>query len=376
MILTNPFLVTGYYNPDYFCDREKETASMTNALYSGRNLTLIAPRRMGKTGLIKNVFYKLKEKQPDIVTIYMDIYPTQNLGDFTTLFVTTVLNEIDNNVSQKMIKRITEYIKSFRPVFTIDPLTGSPRVSVEIAKSTEEASLREVFDYMGASDKRYYIAIDEFQQIASYPEKGVEALLRSYIQFLPNVNFIFSGSKQHVIQDMFLSAKRPFYQSTQILSIDRIDRGEYYKFASDFFRRKKNLALEEDVFSNVYDTFEGHTWYIQAILNRLFSYPGKPDKNLVTHVVDEIIEESVYSYEILLAAYSAGNIRLIKAIAKEGRVKEINSGEFISKYDLKAASSVNTSLKKIIDKELVCRSSNGYMVYDRFMSIWLSRQPY
>lgn len=61
-IPTNPFLITGYQGPDYFCDREKETASLMSALKNGRNITLISPRRMGKTGLIKNVFIIRKTK--------------------------------------------------------------------------------------------------------------------------------------------------------------------------------------------------------------------------------------------------------------------------------------------------------------------------
>lgn len=52
----NPFLIAGYHSPEYFCDRETETKTIINALENNRNLTLIAPRRMGKTGLIKNVF--------------------------------------------------------------------------------------------------------------------------------------------------------------------------------------------------------------------------------------------------------------------------------------------------------------------------------
>ncbi|MBF4213444.1 ATP-binding protein, partial [Pseudomonas donghuensis] len=78
-------------------------------------------------------------------------------------------------------------------------------VTVDVSPTEEESTLKEIFDYLGSSEKRCYIAIDEFQQIAEYPEKGVEALLRSYIQFLPNVNFIFAGSKQHVMQEMFTS---------------------------------------------------------------------------------------------------------------------------------------------------------------------------
>lgn len=87
----NPFLIAGYHSPEFFCDREAETAVILEALHNGRNVTLIAPRRMGKTGLIRHAFYRLKEQEPDIVTLYMDIYSTQSMGDFVRLFANTVL---------------------------------------------------------------------------------------------------------------------------------------------------------------------------------------------------------------------------------------------------------------------------------------------
>lgn len=370
----NPFLITGYHSPEYFCNRTQETEVMKNALYNGRNLTLIAPRRMGKTGLIKNVFYKLKEVQPDIVTLYLDIYSTQNLSDFIHLFAGTVLGQLDS-VPQKAMSRIGRFIKSCRPVFTMDELTGAPKVTIDVAPANEVNTLKEIFDYLQSSEKRCYIAIDEFQQVTEYPEKGVEALLRSYIQFLPNVNFIFAGSKQHVMQEVFLSAKRPFYQSTQTLSIDRIDKNGYYRFATAFFSGQ-GRELDEDTFSYLYDEFEGHTWYIQALLNRLYGYRQELNIQQVSFAINEIISESTYTYENILSAYPASSIKLIKAIAKEKCVKEINSGAFISTYKLKAASSVNTALKKLINKELIYKTPEGYIVYDRFMSIWLRQQLY
>mgnify|MGYP000401663203 FL=1 len=370
----NPFLVTGYHSPEYFCDRRQETETMIQALYNGRNVTLIAPRRMGKTGLVKNVFYKLHEQEPDIVTFYMDIYSTQSLGDFIRLFASTVLGRLDS-VPQKALGRVGKFIKSCRPVFTFDELTGQPKVTIDIVPSSEEATLREIFDYLRSSEKRCYIAIDEFQQIAEYPEKGAEALLRSYIQFVPNINFIFAGSKQHIMQQMFHSAKRPFYQSTQTQVIDRIARDEYYRFAADFFTRQ-GRKLAEETFGYLYDAFDGHTWYIQTLLNRLYGYAGNPDIGMVDYAIGEVVAESTYTYENLLAAYPASNIRLLKAIAKAGCVREINSGDFITEYRLRAASSVNSALKRLIDREMVCKTADGYIVYDRFMAIWLRQQPF
>ena len=370
----NPFLIAGYHSPEFFCDRKAETATILDALHNGRNITLIAPRRMGKTGLIHHAFYQLKEQKVDIVTLYMDIYSTQTLGDFVRLFANTVLGQLDS-MPQKALGRISQFIRSCRPVFTFDEMTGTPKVTVDVSPAEEESTLKEIFDYLGSSEKRCYIAIDEFQQIAEYPEKGVEALLRSYIQFLPNVHFIFAGSKQHVMQEMFASSKRPFYQSTQLLTIGTINRDEYAYFAMEHFANH-DLKLPREVFDEIYDKFDSHTWYIQNLLNRLYGYNRNVEMELVSYAVEQIITEQSYSYADLLKAYSAGHVRLLKAIAQEGCVKEVLAGDFISKHRLKAASSVRSALKKLIDNELVYQTADGYIIYDRFMGEWLRKQVF
>ena len=370
----NPFLLSGYHSPEFFCDRESETGTILEALHNGRNVTLIAPRRMGKTGLIRHAFYKLKEQEADIVTLYMDIYSTQSLGDFVRLFANTVLGKLDS-APQKAMSRISKFIRSCRPLFTLDEFTGMPQVTIDLSPTEEESTLKEIFDYLASSEKRCYIAIDEFQQIAEYQEKGVEALLRSYIQFLPNVNFIFAGSKQHVMQEMFMSSKRPFYQSTQLLTIDTIDKEKYAQFAMNHFA-KHHTSLAEEVFYGIYEKFDGHTWYVQSLLNRLYGYHRDVDMDLVEYANKQIISELSYFYADLLTAYSAGHVRLLKAIAKEGCVKEILAGDFISRHRLRAASSVNSALKKLLENELVYPSENGYIIYDRFMGEWLRNQPF
>lgn len=370
----NPFLIAGYYSPEFFCDRKQESETILDALYNGRNITLIAPRRIGKTGLIRHAFYRLKQQEPDIVTFYLDIYSTQSLGDFVRLLASIVLGQLDS-APQKALSRIRRFIRSCRPVFTFDELTGVPEVTIDVAPAEEENTLKEIFEYLGSSEKRCYIAIDEFQQIAEYSEKGVEALLRSYIQFLPNVNFIFAGSKQHLMREMFTSSKRPFYQSTQPLTIGPIRRDEYASFATRHFATR-NVRLPQEVFNAIYEKYEGHTWYVQCLLNRLYGYNRDVDMELVAYATDQILSEYSYTYADLLKTYSSGQVRLLKAIAKEGCVKEILAGDFISAYRLRAASSVSAALKKLQENELVFQTTDGYIIYDRFMGEWLRRQTF
>ncbi len=374
MIPNNPFLISGYHSPEYFCDRKQETAKIIDGLHNGRNITLIAPRRMGKTGLIRHTFQNINNQDSKIITLYMDIFSTQSLGDFVKLFANSVLGKLDSN-PKKALNRITRFIRSCRPIFTIDELTGIPKVTIDVVPSEEENTLKEIFDYLASSEKHCYIAIDEFQQISEYPEQGVEALLRSYTQFVTNVNFIFAGSKKNIMQEMFTSSKRPFYQSSQIITIDAIEKEEYANFAIKHFS-ENNITLPKKIFDSIYDKYDGHTWYIQVMLNRLYGFHRDVNEELVNYAISEIISDYSYSYADLMKAYPSSNIRLLKAIAKEGYVKEILSGNFITKYRLRAASSVSTSLKKLTENELVYKTDKGYIIYDRIMDEWLRNQPF
>lgn len=369
----NPFLITGYYSPEYFCDREAETKKIMSALKNDRNVSLISPRRYGKTGLIHHIFHLLSEKDSDIICVYLDIYSTQSLNEFVSLFAEKILSTVVKG-HENAIKKITLLFKSFRPVFSYDPITGVPEISVKIDKETTETSLQEVFLYLQQTDKRCYIAIDEFQQVAEFPEKGTEALLRSYIQFLPNVKFIFAGSRHHLMSEIFLSAKRPFYQSTQIMLLGVVDKENYFQFTKKQFHNN-GFSFSNESFEFLYNQFDGHTWYLQAVLNRLYEYRiNIEDHRVVYNAIQELLEENTFIYQELLNAFSAVQKNLLKAVAKEKVVMHINAGSFVSKYNLKNVSSVSRALNSLLQTETIYKSEKGYIVYDRFLGMWLSKQ--
>lgn len=73
MIERNPFIISGYHDPDLFCNRDNETRTLINNSENGVNTTLISIRRMGKTGLIWHTMERLSERESH-TTIYADIY--------------------------------------------------------------------------------------------------------------------------------------------------------------------------------------------------------------------------------------------------------------------------------------------------------------
>ena len=370
--LVNPFIYQGYESPEYFCDREAETATLLSHLKNGRNVTLISPRRIGKTGLIKNTFFYLQEEERDAVCLYLDIFATKNLHDFVEQLGVIVINDIVRK-NASFIEKTIAFFSALRPVLSMDPLTGEPSVSITVEPTQEEITIRSIFNYLNESGKEIYIAIDEFQQIAEYPEKGTEALLRSYIQFAQHVHFIFSGSKHHLMAEIFGSPKHPFYQSTEMMGLKPLDCSIYYDFCQNFFKQKGG-NLSKDVFEQIYHQFNGHTWYIQCIMNRLY------ETELTIYCIEQvnaallsILQGREPQFENLVQFFTENQFSLLKAIAKDSIVAQPTSGKFIKEHKLNGASSVKAALKALEDKELVYRTNEGYIIYDRFIDLLLKR---
>ena len=369
--LENPFVYKGYEGPTYFCDREQETENMVSALKNGRNLTLLSPRKIGKKGLIKHAFNRISTTENDTICIYVDIFSTQNLHDFVQVLGTAVVEEALWREKSLMAKTLDAF-KAWRPVVSIDTMTGMPTLSVNIDSTSDEYTLKSIFDYLERSKKQVFVAIDEFQQVAYYPEKGTEALIRSHVQF-SHAGFIFSGSRQHLMAEMFNSPKRPFYQSTEFMNLQPIPEDAYYDFSRRFFEAKKG-SLSQEVFHDIYHCFSGYTWYIQLMMNRLYERNKKITRpQQANDAILAVLDTLTPQYEILMTLLTTNQVNLLKAIAKEGKVEQPQSNEFIKRNDLPSPSSVKTALDVLVEKELVYAHPDGYIVYDRLLNLWLQR---
>lgn len=365
----NPFLIYGYSSPEYFCDREEETKQLVSALHNGRNITLMSPRRFGKTGLIHHSFNKIEGLYPNAECFYLDIYATHSLTEFAKLFGETVLGKLDST-SQKVVAKVRDLFSHCKISYTSEKLLGGS-ISLEFRQEDTEITLKSIFSYLASTDKEIFIAIDEFQEIAEYEEKNVEALLRTYVQMFPEIHFIFSGSRNHMMSSMFDTPKRPFFRSTEKMHIHEIDEDKYYEFACRHMEKTMTI-LPRNIFHEVYSRFAGHTWYIQYILNKLYeASPSVVDEDDVRSCLVSIIQTNNDDFARQYRSLTHNQQQLLKAIAKEGHIKSINGIEFIRKHSLKGTSSINVALKFLCDNELVYQYENGYQVYDRFFALWL-----
>lgn len=369
----NPFPIFGYYGPAYFCNREKERDQIITALRNGRNITLYAPRRIGKTGLISHVINHLGKKWN---CVYLDVQESFTFKDFTNSFLSAVLNALAAN--KPLFKKFEDWILAFRPVMSANPRTGSLQLEIDFkSESQQRTSVKQALQMLDSYGPGL-IALDEFQQINSWHKDSyaIEAWIRSEVQHLKNLRFIFSGSQFHLLSEMFNSAKRPFYASTQSVSIGKILEKEYELFIKKHFK-DRGLKISNEHIARILDWADGNTYNTQLLCNRVFSKTEKQaSEEIIDESVLEIYAENKLSYLALNSSMSKHQWRLLAAIAQEGKVFQLTAKEFIKKYELGSSSSVLRALGFLIKRELVYQyladdGKSFYQIYDLVLMRWL-----
>ena len=371
----NPFVVSGKIPPEYFCDRVEEAAQLEKSLRNQLNVVLTSARRMGKTSLVDFVFDKPVISK-NYITVVVDILHTTTFREFIMALGTAVFENVATR-SKKLRKRFVTLLKSLSASFGYDPILNVPTFDIRLGDlQNPEFTLTEIFSYLESIDKRCLVVIDEFQQITYYPEKNVEALLRTHIQKLKNTNFVFSGSKRRLMNEMFFSSKRPFYQSAKNLPLEPIDKGIYLDFAmSNFKNANKNIT--EEAFSHVYDTFWGVTFYIQRIMKDAFAETKADDTcdlNLVKNLIEDYIDENDSRLREQLSYISESQKELLYAIHSEGQVQSITSAEFNKKHRLRSPSSTQSAALKLLEYDLITRKEKIYSLSDPLLKLWLDRK--
>ena len=374
--MDNPFVFNGYAGADYFCDREKELAELVSFAESDVNVTLVAQRRMGKTGLIFRLKDELRMRESALTMIYVDIFATRNLAELNRVLASAILQAFpeESSIGNKFI----DMIRRLRPSFSLDPLSGAPQLQfVYQNQSEKEHTLEGLLLFLEQQDMPVLLAIDEFQQVREYEDGNVEALLRTYIQRLHNVRFIFCGSRKHMMVDIFSNPSRPFFASTQFVGLKEITEDSYRSYIRRHFEQREKLIDEESV-DFVMQWTRRHTYYTQRVCHELYDRYNNIGMDEVVACCEWLLrmnEPYFLQYKQLL---TSGQWNFLIALAKEGDVDQPYATKFLTKYNIGATAVARRQLQTLMEKDLVfaetTKMETTYTVADRFLMRWLEKE--
>ena len=194
-----------------------------------------------------------------------------------------------------------------------------------------------------------------------------------------NCLFIYAGSNRHILENMFNSAAKPFYNSAEQIYLECISKDVYTAFiAEQFNRASRNIT--PGAASLAYDLFEGHTYYVHNVLHNAFAYIDSDktvDEADISKILSDILEEKGRSFASLMNQLNYQQKEVLIAIAKEGRASGVTSVAFVKKHALKSPSSVQYAISALLEKQLLTYENEGrtkfYSVSDRFLEMWICR---
>jgi hypothetical protein len=367
----NPFVLNTYHGKTYFCDREEDLMILQEHVKNGRNVVLYAWRRLGKSALVHRFFEEL-EDSADYETLYVDFLSAVTLEDAVGELSSAVFERFGRTKSG-INATIQKLISSIGATISFDPVSGIPSLGLGLnAKGKEEQSLHALGEFLDQRKKRVVVAIDEFQHVATYSERNAEAMFRTWVQKFPNIRFIFSGSHRGMMAEMFLEKNRPFYQSAQLISLGPIPLEKYILFIQGHFAAKKKV-ISAEIIKSIFDWSRGQTYTIQLICNYLYAQCQTVKESDFHRVRADIMAQQQAIFANFPKMLTKTQWKIFQAIAKEEPLQNPLSKEFINKYQLGAASTVNSAIKSLQKQELVIEDEGIYLVHEVLLARWMAR---
>ena len=370
--MKNPFAYSNYVTGESFCNRKKELSELLRYIKGSQNVLLYSHRRYGKSSLIRQVFREIKGKNLNVGTMHVELYGTISEKDFITKSFQG-LNQLESNF-EKLLKSVSNALKSIKLNLSIDSATGGISVSPSFEAVDEKTVLEELMNILSkySQKRRLVIAFDEFQEVAGYTEEGFEKRLRSFIQQHSNICYIFSGSQQHLITEMFNSNKRAFYKLAESFPLEKIETKYYIPWVKNLFSQK-NVHLPAEQIEEIVARFENHPMYIQNFLFHLWEEPGKKgfSPEIINKVENTIIEKRSLEHTVLWETLSINQKKTLKLILLNNGYNLFNAGSLKS-VNLKTGSLVTKALSSLKKKEIIVKNGN-YQIQDIVFKKWLQK---
>ncbi|MBW1799395.1 MAG: ATP-binding protein [Deltaproteobacteria bacterium] len=370
--MENPFAYSNYVTGESFCNRNKERSELLKYIRGSQNVLLYSHRRYGKSSLIHQVFREIKEKRHYIGTMHVELYGTVSERDFITKTF-RCLNQLESNV-EGLLKSITKTLKNIRLNLSLDPVTGTASLSPSFRAMDEKIILEELMDILSkySQKRKLVIAFDEFQEVTNYTEEGFEKRLRSLIQQHSNICYIFAGSQQHIITDMFNSKKRAFYKLAESFPLGKIKTEDYIPWIQDIFKRR-HVQLPTDLIADIVGRFENHPMYIQNFFFHLWDEPLKTgfSPETIQKIEDGIIERRSQENSVMWENLSINQKKTLKLILLNNGSNLYNA-DALTSVNLKSASLVTRALSSLMNKEIIVKDGN-YLIQDILFKKWLQK---
>jgi AAA+ ATPase superfamily predicted ATPase len=371
--MRNPFFYGGVVSGDNFCGRRKDLEILLRSISNREKVFLCSPRRFGKTSLILRAFERLQKEK--YICVYADIFRTSCEEDFCRILTEAILNTLGKKYFS-WSSRIASLFQGIGISFTTSR-DGTPKFSVSWSPVAPRLTFEQVMAIpQKLTEKgrgKIVVAIDEFQQVCGYEGGNAEARLRSIIQHQKDVAYVFCGSRKHLISQMVLNQKRPFYKAGPHQSLKSISAEEWHPFIKDKFRSSAK-SISSPVIDKLLNETGGHPYYTQQLCHEIWDITevsSEAASSTVTLALNTLLDKENSLFVQIWDSLTKNQRDFLFAMALEPPGIKVFSEEILSKYHLKTASSAQGAARALLEMDLIEKTENGYSFVDLFFRRWI-----
>ena len=340
-----------------FCNRDKERERLKNSIKAQENIVLVAPRRYGKTSLITQVLL-----ENDFLGINIDFFFALTQEDVNKQIaekVTGLINTLLPKTKKACLKMI-DSIKALNPKLTFNFLGQQLEISATQSVEKSIAELLVLLDHVMEKTNKYcVIALDEFQQIGELKENhSIEAAIRHAVERSKRVSYIFSGSKRHLLNEMFSNKSRPLYHLCDLMVVERISVEAYTKFLQNMAKKRWKKKLDEDAITEILELTKCHPYYVNILCRRVWAEESRSQSNQIAKLwIDYINQQSTWLITEI-SNLTLNQKKVLTALASEK--SNMPQGRDFCKRAKMNPSGVDKSLQALIKSDNVYQDNEGY----------------
>jgi hypothetical protein len=363
----NPFRYGQVVTSKNYCHRPDLEQKLQSHLLSGQNTYLEGERRTGKTSLIFQAVAKTRSKW----IIYIDLLEVRTVEDVNKRILNGIVKATG---SRNLLQNIIKSVAALRPVVSFDPITATPSVSIDSALKLQPESLEGTLDLLSEKEfKNAVVAIDEFQDIDNLENADqVLAVMRSKIQFLSGITFVFCGSIRSQMHMIFNDPESPFFKSAMLLSVGSIDRITFSEFIIEKFRKSKR-EITEAVVNKFLDITNDNPGDAQQLCSAVYDVSNEQtqiDENTINEALQYLFAEERKGYEVQLARLTAIQIKCLTAVARVGG-RNTSSADFIKASGVILPSTIRKALTRLEELKILFSSGGEFRFVNPFFAQWL-----
>lgn len=370
-----PFVFGVRVEGNTFTDRKEETNRLKMNFLYGVNTILISPRRMGKTSLVEKVCSLVESDTLKIAKI--DAFGCRSENDFINAFATAVVRATSSKWEEWMENART-FLSRFIPKISIgqDPLTDfSIALEYNRANTVTEDILQLPETIAKQKGIKIVICIDEFQQIADFPDSiTFQKKLRSVWQLQSNVSYCLYGSKKHMMEKMFQSQSHPFYRFGDLFYLDKISETDWVEYICDRFR-VTGKEISRELASEICTVTDRYSSYVQQLAWLVWLRTDKhATKEDVEFGIDRMLDACEPLFIQQTESLSAYQMNFLRALAN-GVHTGFTRSEILDTYQLGTAANISRLKKALTEKDLIMMTAPKKLeISDPILALWLKRR--